>query len=320
MIRQPEAQKTGPGSSSYAHARVGQRLIGEGADACWIYTPQEPQPKSAPLVLFLHGWRATNPRDYGAWISHIVRRGSIVLYPVFEKTRMDDPEAMMKAAIAASVRALEDLRRSGPVRPDESKFAILGHSLGGGLTMQIAARSKASGLPEPKALMPTQPGWRGSDVMPTERLREISPSALLLLVVGDTDQFEKNRQTEPIYRATPQIPAGRKAIVALQSDSHGSEPLVADHGAPLAPDDEFGQDFTRQQERRRKVIEAISGMGKGKVDALDYNGFWKLFDALVQAAWNGKTIDAVVGESEIMSMGRWSDGTPVRPPVRQEPK
>ena len=49
------------------------------------------------------------------------------------------------------------------------------------------------------------------------------------------------------------------------------------------------------------------------VDALDYYGFWKLFDGLCNAAFYGKEIKYALGNTpEQRFMGRWSDGTPVK--------
>ncbi len=48
------------------------------------------------------------------------------------------------------------------------------------------------------------------------------------------------------------------------------------------------------------------------IDALDYFGTWKLFDALTDAAFYGKNRNSALGNTpEQRFMGKWSDGTPV---------
>jgi dienelactone hydrolase len=284
-----------------------QQKVGEGAQGYWLYLPADPTPQSAPVVLFLHGWRAMNPVDYAGWIEHMTRRGNIVIYPIFEDSRSDTPDQIMSAAINATKTALANLRSTG-ITPDLARFAIVGHSFGGGLTTQIAARAASAGLPKPKAIMPTQPGWRGNDAMPTDRLREIPADVLMLLVIGDNDQFAKTRQTKPIWDATAHVKNRR--YVVLQSDAHGTPPLIADHAAPLSPREGYGEPITRAQARRRGMVEAITGMREGEIDALDYYGFWRLFDLLTDAAFAGQSIDAVVAQA---GMGVWSDGAPVKP-------
>jgi hypothetical protein len=58
-----------------------------------------------------------------------------------------------------------------------------------------------------------------------------------------------------------------------------------------------------------------------KVDALDYYAYWKLFDALTDAAFYGRNRDYALGGGRNQThMGRWSDGKPVEPlQVRNDP-
>jgi hypothetical protein len=49
------------------------------------------------------------------------------------------------------------------------------------------------------------------------------------------------------------------------------------------------------------------------VNALDYYGTWKLFDALCDAAFFGKNREYALGNTAKQRfMGIWSDGTPVK--------
>jgi hypothetical protein len=49
------------------------------------------------------------------------------------------------------------------------------------------------------------------------------------------------------------------------------------------------------------------------INALDYYGTWKLFDALCDAAFTGKNREYALGNTpQQRFMGLWSDGTPVK--------
>jgi hypothetical protein len=49
------------------------------------------------------------------------------------------------------------------------------------------------------------------------------------------------------------------------------------------------------------------------INALDYYGTWKLFDALTDAAFNGKNREYALGNTpQQRFMGVWSDGVPVK--------
>lgn len=307
----PAPPASGPGSMSYPNGSVTKNLYGEGATAYWIFEPADPRPASAPVVLFLHGWRAVDPRDYGGWIDHIARRGNIVIYPVSEAGRSDSADEIMKNAITATKAAIARLRQSTGVKPDFDKFAIVGHSMGGGLTAQIAARAQAEGLPTPKAIMATQPGWRGSDTMPTDQLGKIPSSVLMLVVVGAQDQFEKTRQSKVIWDATKQIPADQKRYITIPGDDHGSPALVADHSSPLAYREDYGTPPSASQQRRIRLVEMVTGMRENRANALNYWGYYRLFDALEDAAFSGKKIDAVLAAAR--PAGKWSDGTAMKP-------
>ena len=55
---------------------------GPGRTGC--SSPPSRRPKTAPVVVFNHGWLAVNPGAYGAWIEHLVRSGRIVIFPRYQ--------------------------------------------------------------------------------------------------------------------------------------------------------------------------------------------------------------------------------------------
>ena len=110
----------------------------------------------APVVVFLHGWFAVNPGFYGAWIDHLVRDGKIVIFPRYQNDVGTLPQDFLPNALAAIRDALGVLHDGvGHVRPDPSRFALIGHSAGGNLAAQIAAvaADPHADLPLPQALV-----------------------------------------------------------------------------------------------------------------------------------------------------------------------
>lgn len=317
-IREPPQPTKGPGSSDYPCGRVDKSLKGEGENGYWLFEPSHPVPKEAPVILFLHGTRAANPYDYGGWIEHIVRRCNIVIYPIFEpkspwREKREGNEIELRRALQATRTAIDYLKRSGHIKPRLDEFAITGHSFGGGLTGQVAALAQESGLPVPKAVMPVEPGWKGREKMPFDILAKVPASALVLIVEGDQDQFADSRKGPEMLEAMTGVPANHKAFVRLISDSHGDKPLISDHAAPLAPDPTYGAPLTPKNLRRRRLAAALTGMREGETDALDYLGYWKLFDELCTTGFSGGTIDQVVGTGSTLEIGKWSDGREIAP-------
>ncbi|MCP8466628.1 alpha/beta hydrolase fold domain-containing protein [Pseudomonas sp. ZM23] len=330
----PPQPLQGPGGSSYSHADVRQWHFNVGGNEYWVFTPDRPQPESAPLVVFTHGWSVMQPDLYRAWIEHIVRRGAILVYPRYQAT-LKTPAADFLPNAANAVRsAVTDLRAGKlGVRPELQHAAYLGHSAGGLIASGLAASWQRLEIPRPAALMAVEPGrssgprWRE---VPLEPLSGIPVGTLLLAVCGDEDERVACDDARRIYNESTQVAARDKDLLLLRSDRHGSPPLLANHAAPTAPrfdpryppSDSSSWLLNRVQERVRQRLK----QGQPNIhnalatDAMDWFGTWKLFDALCDAAFYGQDRDYALGGTPAqLSMGRWNDGTPVKPIQRLSP-
>jgi acetyl esterase/lipase len=341
----PQQPPNGPGGADYKHGEVVAVSHGKGASQYWLFEPAAPVPKSAPVVVFLHGWGALNPDPYRAWIDHIVRRGNIVIYPAYQ-TDFGTPAAdFTPNAMAAVTAALEVLRANASrLVPDEKRFALVGHSTGGVLCANIAARAERSGLPPVQAFMSVQPGKTRNMVrraaMVLDDLSQVPKHTLILTVAGDRDRLARDTDARRIYIETAQVPPENKNFVVVASDSYGSPPLEAHHFSPLAragaaaPPTSAGRQLSGARERmleraaargdrspeptRTETVDEddLPDVGLATVtmpDALDFYGYWKLFDALSDAAFYGRNREYALGNTRQQRfMGLWSDGRPVR--------
>lgn len=309
----PGQPSSGPGGADYQYAAVTKNVYGEGDTQYWIFEPASPTPTSAPLIVFNHGWMGINPGNYGAWIDHLVKRGNIVVYPRYQANLRTPPNEMTGYAIIAVQDAIQRLQSRGHVTPELDKFAIVGHSLGGVITANMATLAASEGLPEPKAIMLVAPGM-GEEIFQEEvqiaDLSLIPATVLMLLVVCEEDYPTSFELANSIFNETPQISPDDKNFITMFSDYHGDPPLVADHFAPVAPDERYGvEDKAVIQARLRQGIHHMLGVD---VNALDYYGFWKLFDGSIDAAFYRKNREYAYGNtSQQRYMGRWSDGKAV---------
>ena len=341
----PGQPKRGPGSSDYRHAEVKSALHGKGETQYWLFEPASPVPKAAPVVVFLHGWGAVSPDPYLAWIEHIVKRGNIVVYPAYQ-TEFATPVARVTAnAIAAIVNAYAWLRSdASATKPDAQRLALVGHSAGGVICANVAALARASGLPAVKAFMSVQPGRTRMVArrfaMPLEDLSLVLPETLILTVVGDRDRITRDVDARRIFFETTRVLPQNKNMVMVVSDSYGAPALEAHHfsplarGGPAAPAVTSGRQLSAGRERmlerqgasgdrlpdptRAEIPDEdeLPDVGVATVvvpDALDYFGYWKLFDGLAEAAFYGWNRAYALGNTpEQRYMGTWSDGRPVR--------
>lgn len=320
QVPQPPPQpETGPGGKQGLHASVTKNRYEQGAKEYWIFEPDKPKPAQAPVVIFLHGWGGMNPLYYGAWIDHLVKRGNIVVFPRYQAHLFTRREDFIPNTITATKLALKRLQtENGHVRPDLTKVATVGHSLGGVLAASVAALAQESGLPRIRAMMAVEPGITRDPInVPMPDLKKIESETLLLSVIGDRDTLVEDHDAKRIYYESSRVSAENKDFVTLVSDERGSPGLIANHRAPTAPDKEYDNgegDLTAPRSSGGSTPDRATDSTRiPAVNALDYYGLWKLFDALCDAAFYGKNREFALGNTpQQRFMGKWSDGVPVK--------
>lgn len=290
----PSQPTSGPGGTDYNHGAVIEHSYDVGDKQYWLFEPNNPKPESAPVVVFNHGWGGMTPDAYRAWINHLVRRGNIVIYPRYQASFCSPTYSVTPNSIAAIRAAFFRLQTEpGHTRPLLDKVAAVGHSAGGQITANFAANARREGLPQPKAIMCAEPGKSYGRLtrvgIQLYDLSAIPSDTLLLTVVRDADKIVRDVDAKRIFRESTNVPLANKNYVVLVSDDHGVPKLRADHFAPTA---------------------------LHTVDALDFYGTWKLFDALCDAAFYNRNRDIALGATPQQKlMGYWSDGTPVKPMI-----
>ncbi len=345
----PGQPATGPGGSDYPYAKVKESKHGSGGTEYHLYEPADPAPASAPVIVFIHGWTAIDPWLYGAWIEHLTRRGNIVIHPRYQQSALTPTPEFTPNAIQSVKDALVELAKPGHVTADPTRFAIVGHSVGGLLTANLGALAATSGLPVPRALMSVQPGRStrpgGGFGVKLEDLSLLPKDALLLCITGERDKICGDADAKRIMKESTSIPADRKNLVILTADAHGKPGLTGSHLAPCSiPVETFTipeasgevQDppvktllaaaagdfdpiraFFKTPEGRQWKSEKITATPFAETfevpNAQDF-ALWRLFDSLSTAAFSGTaTVDALGFSPRSLSMGHWGDGTPVKP-------
>jgi poly(3-hydroxybutyrate) depolymerase len=279
----PGQPATGPGGREYAHLEVKQMEHGESGQQFWIIEPTKPSTAPAPLVIFLHGYSAMEPGTYRGWLNHLAKRGSIVVYPRYQERLLTPATEYFPNIIASLRQALAVLAGPGHSKPDLERVVVVGHSAGAVEAANYCVNAALEKLPIPKAAMLVQPGQgpkRGLKLVPLDDCTRIPTGIRLLVVVGDADGVVGDSCARLIWRDARHV--RDRSFVTVQSDHHGVPPLRANHLSPVS--------WTPQA-----------------TDALDWLGYWKMLDGLMDAAFAGR--EYVVDPS----LGAWSDGTPVKP-------
>lgn len=318
----PRQPPDGPGGARTLYPAADRHDLGSGAEAAAVFTPQGAA--SAPVVVFLHAWGATDPLLYGAWIEHICRRGRIVICPAYQDSLTTPAVRFARNAAAATRDAMARLQAGAfGVRPESEHGAYLGHAMGGALAARLAcdAAAAGAGLPRPLAVMCVEPAvGPGPDAVPAAArlilgdLSRMPQGTLLVTVTGDRDTQAGDTDARRIWLGSVHVKDEDKAYVVLHSDDRGAPALVADHAAPLAPAP--GATLGLLGRHAKGPVWRVADRARdavGALDALDWYGAWKLFDGLTDAAFYGFNRGyALGGGPDQTFMGLWSDGVPVR--------
>jgi acetyl esterase/lipase len=340
---QPEQPASGPGGSDYLHADIRMSQHGEGNDMFWIFEPADPAPESAPVIVFFHGWSALHPKMYGGWINHLVRGGSIVIFPKYQENVNVMPPVMHKAAMDAVTAALAELEKPGHVKPNLERFAAVGHSFGGVLASNLTANWSKLGLPRVRAAMPVEPGdpkyahiAKLVHHKPLETIMadyaDIHPETLFAVVVGAEDGIVAERTAAEIYRAATSLPSEHKNYIVFHSDRHGDPALAADHMLPIATDQSLDIPERRLSSGPvagiiRDRLERMARSGEQEPEERDIYAanahdfaLWRLFDSLTDCAFHGNHCDGALGDSDkVKRVGEWSDGVEINKLEIREP-
>lgn len=308
-ITPPGPPETGPGSAA-SYRFPGARIQHYGANAAgfWIVEPTDDSggatpaaSEPLPVILHLNGCCGdggyTTPDELTNWFTHLARQGYVIIAPVYADY---GDGVLLKSSVERFQDALEELDNPGHSRVDLDKLAVTAYSYGSPAALEYAATAEANGWPVPKAFFAMGP-CEGRFCWDVPDIASLPVGLKAVVMAFDIDDVPGVEWPQRLFEPLKSLPEQDRNYIEIRSDDHGWPALLATHYTP----------------RDSSVdIDLLSGYYQtiSQPDALATWGVWKVSSGLFDCAFEGENCEYALGNSdELLNMGEWSDGVPVRP-------
>lgn len=204
------------GSSAVAAGCSLSGPFGAGRTQVWLLRPAS-TPTS--IVLFAHGWTATDPNDWHrARFDRLCADGSIVLFPRYQLDESDTwPQSVdgFRRGVQIGFQQLGQTRL--PV-------VAAGYSFGGALVNYYAGNARAWKVPVPRSVLSIFPTAR----VPGRSAGMPPASARFVILAGDRDEVVGTAGAMDFWAWLKRHPATKKTYRLVRT----SAALTASHEAP----------------------------------------------------------------------------------------
>ncbi|GAB5552176.1 MAG: alpha/beta hydrolase fold domain-containing protein [Saprospiraceae bacterium] len=306
QILPPRQAALGLGGADYRYHEIRTIDQSKRADGYWIFLPAEPMTEKANLILFNHGYGAYNPMIYGAWIKHLVRKGNVVIYPRYQKNLFWPwPSAFAKNAAKGIRNAIKVLEtQPGMPKLAMDQVLMIGHSYGGVVSANLAIHAQKFGIPKVGGLMLCAPGTGPFTGGLLEEYSGMPADVKMVMIINKNDHIVSPEFQFMLFETAKNVQ--KKQLLLQRPDFHGTYPVTASHSECYAIDLDF--------DSGHRTPSAYRALGMGQADVVDYNVYWRIADGLLQDLKYPEAKSAVFGgHPEQLSLGKWSDGSPIVP-------
>jgi len=281
----------------------------------FLYLPQITKLTQIPVAIYAHGFSVTDPIDYEKTLYQLASRGIAVIFVQYATSvklagPFEDAEGTEEMAGNAMyfrylmewsgiVQAINEMQNAQLVQPgllNLDYIQIIGHSLGGGMIPYLATKILQQGWGTTQLILDLESPWYAADHPLVQHNLSWLPNGTIVNIVGTEDDHLASpcigMQHFELFYADLEI--SNLAYILMPSDFHGFPRLLA----------------TQYVVNDRLVDDTLTRRGYLKrVDAMS--------DFLVAEA-NGHESSTIKeyfvgGGQKMISLGNWSDGTPVNP-------
>ena len=237
---------------------------------------------SRPTVLVAHGYLGVDPLAYYRLIEHLTSVGFLVIFAPYQIAY--DPVRQYSMVDQGVQHAVDRSPRA-----DTSRFGVIGHSYGGGMTpyllQQATARKWGADSIWTVMFAPHFAALVGDGMI------DLPDWIRSLIVTYEHDVLVDARIAIETQSALD-VPADRKHHLMVLTDASHTPPLMADHLGPIAFPDNFL---------------APLPLGNLRADHFDLWAAWRPIDATARCSMTGEWCD-----TDLADMGEFRGGRAVK--------
>ncbi len=300
------------------YTKVHINAVGNGVDRSYVIYPEREDLQALPLIIFMHGWLGTNPKNFGALIDHLARRGGVVIYPVYQRNEKDAPQKVKAIAQNSILAALAWIDQNHPGMVKKEQALYYGFSIGATTAINLVAQVKENTLPSAYALLLTSPGdakhvHRGElSKSILEQSLNTLPISLPIILMSGSEDIQIGVPTAYAFWNQMCHQKRLKNLILYPPGKNLNQEIHSGHGMPGAPDPRY--DFPDIDatfypivlDAQKKFPESAS------LNNLDYYGTWKVITTSFDSLKLNTSLPTWLfqSSSELKNLGKFESGEP----------
>ena len=280
---------------------------GDGPDRVWLIR-HAGSAHVAPqrIVVFLHGWGATNPGAYGGWIEHLLgdaENGSdrLVIFPKFQCGLWPPKGEVFTRRVQRRLETiLANLRVEYPGMTTE--VTLVGHSIGSVIAANLADRQAELLHFRINGLLLSTPGHKLFSCGRQKSYARICSDLPVIIITAENDGASGEKFARHFVAQSPQLQ--RRVYLQQPADTHDDEVVDAKHRTPVSPLPELYQPDWNLINAGAKWL--------CTTNRADEACYFRLTDALLLCAESGDCAGLDVQDPRTLQLGQFADGMAVR--------
>lgn len=288
-------------STSYIFEDVIWEDHGAKPNGYHLFYPAGKFNQDLKIVFFVHGYGAINPMIFGKWIKHLVKQGSVVIYPRYQRNLVfPRPPRFSRNASKGFHSAMDRLELIEGMKLDKEEIYYTGHSYGGVIITEIADNLKKYKMPAPKAILSSEPGTGPFSGGIKQNYDGIPKNTKLVIISGSRDWTVQDYFAKYLFQKLDHIED--LSYFLQEPERFDSNHISASHYEPYSLDRTFDNGYMNYTSNKALRV--------SKLDVIDYNVYWNILD---QMMGNSQSPNEDLFSQSDYYFGKWNSEQAMKP-------